>query len=168
MPDLEVAILGAGPYGLAVASHLRNAGVDARVFGRPMSFWQENMPAGMLLRSNWSATNISDRHGELSLEAYQADSGTSFTTPVPLPDFVEYGLWFQRRAVPDVDTRLVNRVERNGAGFRVDLDDGQSLEARRVVVSAGIGPFAWIPPALTGLPPNLVSHSSAHSFSEWP
>jgi len=162
VPDLEVAILGAGPYGLAVASHLRNAGVDARVFGRPMSFWQENMPAGMLLRSNWSATNISDRHGELSLEAYQADSGTSFTTPVPLPDFVEYGLWFQRRAVPDVDTRLVNRVERNGAGFRVDLDDGQSLEARRVVVSAGIGPFAWIPPALTGLPPNLVSHSSAH------
>ena len=162
MPDHEVAILGAGPYGLAVASRLRNAGVDARVFGRPMSFWQENMPAGMLLRSNWSATNISDRHGELSLEAYQADTGASFTTPVPLTDFVEYGLWVQRQAVPDVDTRLVNRVDRNGAGFRVSLDDGESLEARRVVVSAGIGPFAWIPEALTALPPSLVSHSSAH------
>ena len=162
MPDLQVAILGAGPYGLAVASHLRNAGVDARVFGRPMSFWQENMPAGMLLRSNWSATNISDRHGELSLEAYQADTGTSFTTPVPLTDFVEYGLWFQRQAVPDVDTRLVDLVERNGAGFRVSLEDGQSLEARRVVVSAGIGPFAWVPPTLSGLPPSLVTHASAH------
>lgn len=162
MPDLEVAILGAGPYGLAVASHLRNAGVDAHVFGRPMSFWQENMPVGMLLRSNWSATNISDRHGELSLEAYQADSGTSFTTPVPLDDFVQYGLWLQRQAVPDVDTRLVSWVERNGDGFRIALDDGSSLAAGRVIVSAGIGPFAWVPPSLTGLPPHLVSHSSAH------
>lgn len=162
MPDLEVAILGAGPYGLAVASHLRNAGVEAHVFGRPMSFWQENMPVGMLLRSNWSATNISDRHGELSLEAYQADSGTSFSTPVPLDEFVQYGLWVQRKAVPDVDTRLVNRVERNGDGFHIALEDGQSTTASRVVVAAGIKSFAWIPEVLRELPPNLVSHASAH------
>ena len=162
MPDLEVAILGAGPYGLAVASHLRNAGVEAHVFGRPMSFWQENMPVGMLLRSNWSATNISDRHGELSLEAYQADSGTSFTTPVPLDDFVQYGLWVQRQAVPDVDTRLVDRVQRNGDGFNLTLGDGQAVTAGRVVVAAGIQSFAWIPPVLKELPAHLVSHASAH------
>ncbi len=162
MPDLDVAILGAGPYGLSAASHLRNAGVDAHVFGRPMSFWQENMPVGMLLRSNWSATNISDRHGELSLEAYQADSGTSFRTPVPLDDFVQYGLWVQRQAVPDVDTRLVTQVDQNGAGFEIAVDDGQSLTASRVVVAAGIESFAWIPEVLRGLPPHLVSHASAH------
>ena len=162
MPDLDVAILGAGPYGLSAASHLRNAGVDAHVFGRPMSFWQENMPVGMMLRSNWSATNISDRHGELSLEAYQADSGTSFRTPVPLDDFVQYGLWVQRQAVPDVDTRLVTRVDPNGAGFEIAVDDGQSLTASRVVVAAGIESFAWIPEVLRGLPPHLVSHASAH------
>lgn len=161
-PDCEVAILGAGPYGLAVASHLRRAGVDARVFGRPMSFWRDHMPAGMFLRSNWGATNIADRRGELTLEAYQADSGASFSAPVPLSDFVEYGLWFQRHAVADVDTRLVNRVERSRVGLRIVLDDLESVQARRVVVSAGIGPFAWLPPSLTGLPPHLVSHSSAH------
>ena len=162
MPDLEVAILGAGPYGLAVASHLRNAGVEAHVFGRPMSFWQENMPVGMLLRSNWSATNISDRRGELSLEEYQADSGASFTTPVPLDDFVQYGLWVQRKAVPDVDTRFVKRIEQNGDGFHVALEDGQSMTAGRVVVAAGIKSFAWIPEVLRELSPSLVSHASAH------
>ena len=162
MTDLDVAILGAGPYGLSAAAHLRNAGVDAHVFGRPMSFWQENMPVGMLLRSNWSATNISDRRGELSLEAYQADSGTSFRTPVPLDEFVQYGLWVQRKAVPDVDTRLVDRVQRNGDGFQIALEDGQSVTASRVVVAAGIKSFAWIPEVLRELPPGLVSHASAH------
>lgn len=160
--DSDVAILGAGPYGLAVASHLRNAGVDARVFGRPMSFWRENMPVGMLLRSNWGATNIADRRGELNLEAYQADSGTSFTTPVPLANFVEYGLWFQRHVAPDLDTRLVSRVEQRGSNFELALDDGQSVTAGRVIVAAGIGPFAWLPPSLAGLPEDVVSHSSAH------
>lgn len=160
--DSDVAILGAGPYGLAVASHLRNAGVDARVFGRPMSFWREHMPVGMLLRSNWSATNIADRRGELNLEAYQADSGASFRTPVPLPDFVEYGMWFQRHAAPDLDTRLVSRVEQDDGDFRLVLEDGESLTANRVIVAAGIGPFAWVPPSLAGLPETLVSHSSAH------
>ena len=160
--DSDVAILGAGPYGLAVASHLRNAGVDTRVFGRPMSFWQEQMPVGMLLRSNWSATNIADRHGELNLESYQADSGASFRTPVPLAEFIEYGLWFQRHAAPDVDTRLISRIEQDGSDFRLVLDVGQSTTARRVIVAAGIGPFAWVPPVLAGLPEELVSHSSAH------
>jgi hypothetical protein len=127
-----------------------------------MSFWRDHMPAGMLLRSAWEATNIADRRGQLTLEAYQADSGASFSTPVPLSGFVEYGLWFQRQAVSDVDSRLVNRVEPDGSGFRIALEDAESVQARRVVVAAGIGAFAWLPPSLTGLPPNLVSHSSAH------
>ena len=136
--------------------------MDAHVFGRPMSFWQENMPVGMLLRSNWSATNISDRKGELTLEAYQAESGKSFRTPVPLDEFVQYGLWVQSKAVPDVDTRLVQQVQRNGDGFHIALEEGQTMTAARVIVAAGIKSFAWIPEELRELPSNLVSHASAH------
>ena len=62
MTDTDVAILGAGPYGLAAAAHLRRAGVDVRVMGQPMSFWR-GMPVGMLLRSNWTATCIGDHQG---------------------------------------------------------------------------------------------------------
>ena len=50
----DVVIIGAGPHGLAAAAHLRRAGVECRVFGDPLSFWR-TMPAGMLLRSNWTA-----------------------------------------------------------------------------------------------------------------
>ena len=42
--DCAVAIIGAGPYGLAVGAHLRAADVPVRVFGEAMAFWRRNMP----------------------------------------------------------------------------------------------------------------------------
>src|SRR6476659_4316370 len=49
----HVAVIGAGPYRLTAAAHLRDTGVEARVVGRPMAFWRQAMPRGMLLRSEW-------------------------------------------------------------------------------------------------------------------
>ena len=49
--DNRFAVIGAGPYGLAVASHLRAIGAEVRIFGKPMDFWASQMPKGMLLRS---------------------------------------------------------------------------------------------------------------------
>ena len=76
-PDTEVVIIGAGPYGLSAAAHLRAAGVDVRVFGRPMQFWAEKMPAGMLLRSPRVASNLSAPSPSGMLEAYEATAGIS-------------------------------------------------------------------------------------------
>lgn len=165
MARCDVAIIGAGPYGLSATAHLRAVkGLDVHTFGEPMSFWQRNMPVGMLLRSGWAATHIADPHRSLTLEAYRAASGTHFSTPVPLDRFIDYGLWYQRQVIPDLDKRKVVRVEsRNGHGdFRLHLEDGDSLCARRVVVAAGIGSFAWRPPEFTGLPRSLASHTSEH------
>src|ERR1700722_1558411 len=58
--SIDVAILGAGPYGLSVASHLRARGIDFRIFGRPMQSWRAHMPIGMHLKSEGFATNLSD------------------------------------------------------------------------------------------------------------
>jgi len=157
----EVAIVGAGPYGLSAAAHLRRAGVDVRVLGQPMSFWR-GMPAGMLLRSNWTATNIAELNGELSLESYQAETGARFSTPVPLERFIEYGDWVQRKVAPDVDRRLVSRVARRNGGFGLTLQDGEELAAGRVVIACGIQPFAWRPPEFEGLPQSLASHTGDH------
>src|SRR5438105_731931 len=102
VPDLDVAIIGAGPHGLSAAVHLRRAGVAAQVFGVPMSFWQ-GMPEGTRLRSNMSATNMIEPAGPLSLASYMAAIDEQFGHPVSLRRFIEYGTWVQRHAVPDVD-----------------------------------------------------------------
>jgi FAD-dependent urate hydroxylase len=160
--DLEVAVIGAGPHGLSAAVHMRRAGVAAHVFGKPMSFWKQ-MPRGMKLRSNMSATNMIEPVGPLSLKSYLAEIGDDQAWPVPLRRFVDYGLWVQRTAVPDLDQREVKRLERNGSGFRLDLDDGEGVTARRVVVAAGIEPFQYLPPGFGHLPYERVSHTGQHS-----
>ena len=44
---INVAIVGAGPYGLSVAAHLKNKGISFRIFGRPMDSWLNHMPKGV-------------------------------------------------------------------------------------------------------------------------
>lgn len=161
MSSTDVAVVGAGPYGLSVTAHLRRAGVDVHVIGEPMSFWR-TMPEGMLLRSNWTATCIAEYEGALSLDAYQQATGDRFTRPVPLEKFIAYGTWVQERVAPDVDRRTVTRLEARGDGFRLMLDDAEPLHARRVVVAGGIAPFPRRPVQLATLPPELATHSSEH------
>lgn len=127
-----------------------------------MSFWQRNMPAGMLLRSPWDATHIAGPKGTLTLDAYVAARGNQMAAPIPLERFVDYGRWFQRHAAPDVDTRKIAQVDRNGNGFVVKTEEGEVLHSCRVVVAAGIAAFAYRPHLFDGLPANLVSHSSDH------
>jgi len=161
MTDTNVAIIGAGPYGLAVAAHLRRAGVDVRIFGQPMSFWQK-MPVGLLLRSNWTATCIAEYQGKLSLDSFCAATGRRFTTPVALDRFIDYGIWVQQQVAPDVDRRLVKTLQPGPGGFQLTLDDGAVTSARRVVVAAGIELFANRPAIAAGLPSELASHTGDH------
>lgn len=157
----DIAIVGAGPYALSTATYLREAGVEARVFGKVMGFW-ETMPQGMCLRSFRTASSIADPGRRLSLVRYEEAAGQKIPSPVPLEHFIAYGRWFQEHAVPDVDPRLVATVRREADGFTLTLGDGEPVRARRVVVAAGIAPFAWRPPEFDGLDPDLVSHSSEH------
>jgi cation diffusion facilitator CzcD-associated flavoprotein CzcO len=163
MPSCNVVIIGAGPYGLCAAAHLRRVnGLSVKVFGQPMSFWDRQMPRGMLLRSNWTATQMASPDLSLSLEAFQGVSGSTFNMPVPLERFVEYGQWYQRQAVPDLDQREVFRVEGDSNRFRVILQDGEAWLSDRVVIATGIASFAWRPPEFENLPSSLASHTSEH------
>src|SRR5438270_5693107 len=163
MAKCDVAIVGAGPYGLSAAAHLRAAnGLDIRVFGEPMSFWERHMPKGMLLRSPLAGSHLSDPSRSLTLQAYQKKSGKQITAPLPLYRFTDYGRWFQSQAVPDLDCRKVSLVEKNGTGFQLTLEDGESWKARQVIVAAGIVPFAWHPSEFSHLPFTLASHACEH------
>lgn len=161
----DVAIIGAGPYGLSAAAHLRTVkGLEVRIFGEPMSFWESNMPAGMLLRSNWTATQIADPDRALTLEAFQVSTGDRVARPVSLHHFIRYGHWYQQAAVPHLEKSKVMRVEGGGTNrFRLVLETGKVVVSRRVVVAAGIGSFARRPIEFQNLSPDLSSHTSEHS-----
>ncbi|HEY2136791.1 MAG TPA: NAD(P)/FAD-dependent oxidoreductase, partial [Xanthobacteraceae bacterium] len=96
--DCDVAVVGAGPYGLSLGAHLGSAMVDTRVFGQPMSFWRHHMPKGMKLRSAWEATHIADPDNLLSLDAHAAVCGLDRHEPIGLEAFIRYGHWFQKTA----------------------------------------------------------------------
>lgn len=163
MATCDVAIVGAGPYGLSAAAHLISAdGLRIRVFGKPMSFWETHMPKGMFLRSPLEGSHLSDPAGALKLQAYQAATGEAVTAPLPLQRFSGYGRWFLSRAVPTLDSREVKLVQKTDTSFRLTLEDGEPWQARRVIVAAGILPFAWHPPVFRGLSGSLASHSSDH------
>jgi FAD-dependent urate hydroxylase len=156
--DYQVVIIGGGPYGLSAWAHLKAKGISVCGFGEPMEFWAKKMPEGMLLRSPRVASTLSDPNGTLTLEAYEAASGIKPEAPLPLGTFVEYGRWFHQRLGDGWDHRLIARVERDGANFRLTLDDGERIRSAHVVVAAGIGPFRRMPEVFRGLSPQQASH----------
>ncbi|MGE0224432.1 MAG: NAD(P)-binding domain-containing protein [Acetobacteraceae bacterium] len=162
---VDVAIVGAGPYGLSLAAHLAAAGVEFRAFGSPMHTWRTSMPEGMVLKSEGNASNLWDPAGELTLGRYAADNGLQYRDtgyPIPLTTFVGYGEAFQRRFVPGLEERQVSHIVPTRYGFDLHLEDGGVAPARRVIVAAGIRAYEYLPPELARLPNALASHSAQH------
>lgn len=162
----RVAIIGAGPYGLSVAAHLRAAGVEYRIFGKPLDNWIRHMPVGMMLKSQPFASSLSGPSGSGTLDAYCAGHGIAYhpvDIPVSLELFTAYGLDFQRRFVPDLDQRQVVALDRKRGVYELTLDDGSVVSADLVVAAVGITYFGELPAVLQGLSADLVSHSWAHA-----
>jgi thioredoxin reductase len=161
----DVAVIGAGPYGLSIAAHLAARDVDFRIFGDPMSAWSKHMPKGMSLKSEGFASSLSDPASEFTLGQYCREEGLPYADtglPVPLETFVEYGLAFQRKFVPNLERQLVTGLQQCPGGFELELEDGERVFARKVVVASGVIHFARIPEILSELPQAFISHSSAY------
>ncbi len=156
----DAVVVGAGPYGLSVTAHLLSRHLDVAVLGRPMEMWREHMPAGMLLRSQWWATNLSAPAAGLGIADFAAETGRGKTYPMPVNHFIEYADWFRARAVPRVDTTYASAIERADGSFLVSLTDGRQLRSRAVVMAIGLHYYAHRPSEFDSLPAALVSHSS--------
>jgi len=164
-------IVGAGPYGLSVASHLQAQGLPVRVFGEVMASWRNMMPAGMCLKSAPWASSLGAPRPGLTLADFESASGIPQLRDdqvVPVEQFIRYGEWFASHLSPRAEAGIVRQVDRSGSGFEVSLDSGEVIEARSVVVANGLAGFAYVPAGLAPLTPGgpsaegLLSHSSQH------
>ncbi|MBO0841365.1 MAG: NAD(P)-binding domain-containing protein, partial [Sciscionella sp.] len=162
---VDVAIIGAGPYGLSLAAHLRAAGIRFRQFGLPMDLWRTKMPKGMYLKSQGFASNLSDPAGVHTLGAFCAETGREYADyglPVSLEIFTAYGAWFAEKHAPDVEPVLISEVHASGGQFELVTEAGERMLARNVVVATGVEHFAHVPPVVACLPTELCTHASAH------
>jgi FAD-dependent urate hydroxylase len=158
MAEIEVAIIGAGPYGISVAAHLNAKGIPNRIFGEPMRSWKL-MPKGMFLKSLGFATSLSVPAPRMDFPTWLKERGLESLEPVSYESFSEYGEWIQKKFVPGVEKVDVSKLERNGSGFKLTLENGETVNARQVVVAVGLGPFQRMPKEFEGLPRSLVSHT---------
>src|SRR5438094_364210 len=160
-----VAVIGAGPFGVSIAAHLQSAGVNFRIFGKPMHRWQSLMPTGMFLKSEGRASNLSDPTRSHTLARYCSENALPYEEgggPIPLEIFTRYALSFQRNLAPNVEEVMVTGIERSLDGFELQLANGRTAKAGKVIVATGLEHAAHIPPELAHLPHELLSHSGDH------
>ena len=167
MHATDVAVIGAGPYGLSAAAQLKARGIDFRIFGQPMIFWQRMLPK-INLKSPDFGTNIYTAERGHTFVEWCKEKGYSRQEPIPMARFTEYGVDIQRRLLPMVETAEVANVEREGDGFAISLGDGTRFRARKVISAVGLTYFANVPAPLDRVPRYYVSHTSHHSnYDGW-
>lgn len=164
---LDVAIIGAGPYGLSLAAHLRSRRVGFRIFGHPMRPWSR-MHKGMGLKSPDFGTNVYAPARGFRFVEWCRKRGISTEEPIAIDLFTQYGLWAQEQLVPDLEQTDVTELRRNGNSFQLTLATGETLLASRVVVATGLAHYARIPAEFRELASTAVSHTTEHrEYSEF-
>jgi FAD-dependent urate hydroxylase len=162
---MDVAVVGAGPYGLAVAAHLGARKVPFRIFGRPMDAWLRNMPKGMFLKSEGRGSSISSPRDAFTLERFCDQASRpygDYGEPIPIDTFAEYGLAFQQALVPNLEQTHVLALSRQSEGFQLQLASGEAATAKKVVIATGFVPHRHVPRELRRLPDRLVTHTADH------
>jgi hypothetical protein len=163
--DCDVAIIGAGPYGLSLAAQLAARGVSFRIFGRALDTWRNHMPKDMLLKSEGFGSCLSHPSKDSTLKAYCEARGIPYADtalPISLDLFLEYAAWFRQTYVPTLEELDVTNLEASDAGFALTLEDGRRVEACRVVLAIGITWFRNVPAELDYLDKSVTSHSYDH------
>jgi len=166
MMSVENVVVGAGPYGLSVASHLRANNFEALVIGQPMEGWRDHMPAGMILKSEAFASNLSDPARQYTLERFYGERGVKYRrvgNPLAMSDFIAYADWFRNHAVPDVRNLRLENLREMESGFELAFSDGSRVRAKRVILATGHVSFQHTPALLENFASELVTHTSQHT-----
>jgi thioredoxin reductase len=166
MAVTDVLVIGAGPCGLSISTHLRHRGIEHTIVGRPMDTWRTHMPVGMFLKSEPYGSVISSTKKGYDVATYSAlhgfDDYVDRVGPLSLERFLAYADWFTEQLVPDIRDITVTGLTPKDGGFHVEFAEEAPIFARSVVVATGLMPYTYLPAELSGLPADLMTHTAVH------
>ncbi len=160
--NTDLLIIGAGPFGLAVAAQAAHDGIEHLIVGKPMEFWRRNMPKGMLLRSacDWHLDPLNVH----TIESFLRTQGKvpREVEPLSLDFYLSYADWFQQQKNIQPSPVYLEQVDRSDNGhFVATTRDGDAINARRVVLAPGFKHFAHVPQELIArIPESRYQHTS--------
>jgi lysine/ornithine N-monooxygenase len=163
MLNLDLAIIGSGPYGISLAAHAQETGLDYKLFGYPMDFWQNKMPPEMFIRTKLNFLGLSDPHDRFTLEAYQQEKHLNINYPTSRSLWIDYAFWFAEKNKITFTKELVTDLREVNGGFYFESETGRSVCAKKVVVAIGLAHSEYIPENLAHLSEKLVSHTSGYT-----
>ena len=158
--NTDLLIIGAGPFGLAVAAQAAHERIEHVIVGKPMDFWRANMPKGMFLRSacDWHL----DPQNVHTIEAYlrTQNETPADVEPLSLDFYLTYAEWFRQQKNIQPLPLFVQRFDRNDH-FEATTREGEVIHAQRVVLAPGFKHFAHIPDDVKAkLPAGSFQHTA--------
>ena len=158
--ETDLLVIGAGPFGLAVAAQASHLGIEHLVVGRPMEFWRKNMPAGMYLRSacDWHLDPLNVHTIDKFLEERRQTA--TDVEPLSLDFYLSYAEWFQKQKQITALPLHIERLDVSDNRFTATTRSGDTIHARNVVIAPGFTHFTNIPPELKSrLPAGRFVHT---------
>lgn len=160
--DIDLLVIGAGPFGLGLAAFAKSHGIRFQIVGKSMDFWKSNMPRGMLLRSgiDWHI----DPDETHTIEAYREhlNDRSDAKEPLSLDFYLKYVGWFIDQKGLSVEPTFVSSLRKADDRdlYVAELENGRTMSARNVVIAAGFKNFKHIPDVLAAkIPSDQSSHT---------
>ncbi|MEN3326034.1 MAG: FAD-dependent urate hydroxylase [Acidobacteriota bacterium] len=161
--NTDLLIIGAGPFGLAIAAQAAHNGIEHVIVGKPMGFWRENMPKGMFLRSacDWHLDPLNVD----TIDAFLTTQGKTAkeVEPLSLDFYLSYVDWFRQQKNIQPLPFYIEQLDSSGTNkrFVATTVDGEVINAKCIVLAPGFKHFVHAPDELTSkLPKGRYQHTS--------
>ncbi len=148
MNSIPVLIVGAGPYGLSLANFMTAKGHPFKIIGKPMELWKEHTFSDADLRSDMATSEISHPENAYSIQKFRAlhvKDGNAISERVSVHEYRQYIEWVLQEIPYDIQENYLMELTRNGESFRAELDTGEVIEAKQVVIATGVAHHLKIP-----------------------
>ncbi|MGI2295943.1 NAD(P)-binding domain-containing protein [Paenibacillus sp. GXUN7292] len=160
---LDVIIVGAGPYGISLASYAIQNKLEYKLIGHPMDFWTTQMPQNMFIRTPYELVQFPHPQNKLTIQQFAQEKGIALSDPLPRPIFVDYALWYAEKSGVGFTPELVTSIHKESKHFVVKTDNGTTHEAKNVVIATGIQQFIYLPEVFQNISSELVTHALGYS-----